>query len=74
MSVRDYVHYGCERKRRFATRRAAKNVAISLQNKFGSLRQCVYECPHCGGFHLSKTSVAGRGRLAPRAPKPKGLQ
>lgn len=61
--------YACANKHRYNTRLAAKNVANYLQQRFGGLRQSVYQCPLCHGYHLSKTSTAGRGRLKPRAPK-----
>jgi len=66
---RSPADYACADKHRYPTRNSAKKVAIGLQRRFGGLRQSIYECPLCHGFHLSKTSTAGRGRLTPRAPQ-----
>lgn len=66
---RSPADYACADKVRYRTRNSAKKVAIGLQRRFGGLRQSIYGCPLCGGFHLSKTSTAGRGRLLPRSPK-----
>lgn len=66
---RSPADYACTSKVRYRTRKAAKKVAFGLQRRLGGLIQCVYECPLCNGFHLSKTSTAGRGRLLPRSPK-----
>ncbi len=68
---RSPADYACADKVRYRTRNSAKRVANILHVRLGGLRQAVYECPMCHGFHLSKTATTGRGRLEPRAPKQK---
>ena len=46
------VYRTCSRKRRFASLYAAREKAIELKRRKG-LDLFAYECPFCGGYHLT---------------------
>lgn len=43
----------CEQKRRFTNEREAKAFAKRFRRDKGGPLQVTYECPWCGGWHLS---------------------
>ena len=52
----------CDRKKRYTTYDGAVAMAIV---RIGSEREkpkalCVYKCPHCKGFHLTKQTAQDR--------------
>lgn len=48
-------HGSCGRKARFATRQEAETWAAGNRARYGGLtsEQWPYECPFCGGWHLT---------------------
>lgn len=40
----------CEGKKRYRTKREAKNAARHAERAIG--RTTAYRCPHCGAFHI----------------------
>lgn len=48
----------CLRKRRYWTRSGAERVR-ALREPVEGVPLYAYECPHCGGWHLSRMDPAG---------------
>ena len=48
-------HGSCGRKARFPTRQGAESFAAGVKARFGTdaPEQSAYECPLCGGWHLT---------------------
>lgn len=44
---------GCERKKRYATKAEAKRAADHASKRANAPMIYVYECPLCGGWHLT---------------------
>lgn len=46
----------CERKRRYKSQKSADRAIRSIKKRgaiFVNDRPKIYECPHCGGFHIA---------------------
>lgn len=56
-NVRGYdVYRACSRKRHFSSYNEAHEKAVYLNRRKGMILY-VYECPFCGGYHLTKRSA-----------------
>ncbi len=53
MDERDREYRTCGRKKRYETRVDAKKAAEKSSRRRDAPRIFVYECPYCGGWHLT---------------------